>query len=132
MKCQNCGNYEVNFHYSSNINGCVTETHLCSKCASQAGYDYGRMFNSGIFLGGFMPAFGFSAFDAQPQMGILLQKAPVAPVQEEPDIDDDMKARRELNMLREQMQAAAEAEDFEKAVELRDKIKQIEEGTNEI
>ena len=81
-----------------------------------------------------MPSFGFNAFEARPAMGILQQNVPVTPVVtvQEPDIDNDMKARRELNVLREQMRAAADADDFEKAAELRDQIKQIEEGTNEI
>ena len=128
MKCQNCGKNEVNFRYSSNISGCVTETHLCSECAARSGYDSGRIFNAGSFFGGFMPMFGFNAFEARPQVGILQQNVPVTPVVtvQEPDIDNDMKARRELNALREQMRAAAEAEDFEKAAELRDKIKQME------
>jgi len=51
MKCQNCGRNEVNFHYSSNINGCVTETSLCSECAAQEGYDIGSMFDTRNFFG---------------------------------------------------------------------------------
>lgn len=34
MKCQNCGKYEANFHYSSNVNGHITEQHLCQECAA--------------------------------------------------------------------------------------------------
>lgn len=33
MKCQNCGNHEASFHYRSNINGQITEQHLCQECA---------------------------------------------------------------------------------------------------
>ena len=46
MKCQKCGNNEVNFSYSSNINGNVTETNLCSKCATESGYDFEKIFNN--------------------------------------------------------------------------------------
>ena len=38
MKCENCGKNEVTFIYQSNINGEVTEKHLCSECAEKLGY----------------------------------------------------------------------------------------------
>jgi len=38
MKCENCGKNEVTFIYQSNINGKVTEKHLCSQCAEELGY----------------------------------------------------------------------------------------------
>ena len=38
------------------------------------------------------------------------------------EADDTLKQRRELNVLRQQMQAAIEAEEFERAAELRDEI----------
>ena len=37
MKCENCGKNEVTFIYQSNINGQVTEKHLCSECAEKLG-----------------------------------------------------------------------------------------------
>ena len=33
MKCENCGKNEVAFVYQSNVNGHVTEKHLCAGCA---------------------------------------------------------------------------------------------------
>lgn len=38
MKCENCGKNEVSFVYQSNINGKVTQAHLCSECAEKLGY----------------------------------------------------------------------------------------------
>ena len=38
MKCEHCGKNEVTFVYQSNINGKVTEKHLCSECAEKLGY----------------------------------------------------------------------------------------------
>ena len=38
MKCEHCGKNEVTFVYQSNINGKVTEKHLCGECAEQLGY----------------------------------------------------------------------------------------------
>ena len=150
MKCQNCGKSEVNFRYSSNVNGCVTEANLCSECASKSGYDFGSMFNVGGVLDGFfpmsglpreffaipMPMTGFGAafpvavrplIDTQTQHGDCNcgceRSAPDAPTAE---VDDEMRKRREVNVLREQMRLAAENDDFEKAIEIREKIKEME------
>ena len=38
MKCENCGKNEVTFVYQSNVNGQVTEKHLCRDCAEKLGY----------------------------------------------------------------------------------------------
>ena len=45
---------------------------------------------------------------------------------EKAGVDPELARKRELNALREQMKAAAEAEDYEKAAELRDKLKAME------
>ena len=39
MKCQKCQQREATVHYKSNINGAVTEAHLCPECAGKSGYD---------------------------------------------------------------------------------------------
>ena len=38
MKCEHCGKNEVTFIYQSNVNGTVTEKHLCGECARELGY----------------------------------------------------------------------------------------------
>ena len=38
MTCENWGKNEVTLIYQSNINGKVTEKHLCSECAEKLGY----------------------------------------------------------------------------------------------
>lgn len=35
MKCENCGKNEVTFVYQSNVNGQITEKHLCAECAER-------------------------------------------------------------------------------------------------
>lgn len=150
MKCQNCGKNEVNFHFSTNINGCVTETYLCSECASKSGYDFEQLFDAGNAFDRFFPVFGgmngflpiafpvLSAGAALP-FPVRQRVAPAisgetcscghekcAPDTQGAHVDDEMKKRREINMLREQMRRAAENDDFEKAIELRDKIKEME------
>ena len=151
MKCQKCGKSEVNFHYSSNVNGCVTETHLCSECATESGYDIRQMFDfDGIFdsmlpmrgkLGGFMPVAipfmqsnAFFPFAIQPHIGMSGSIGTEKPSacgcgcatteqKENVEVDEKLSQRRKLNM---QMRAAIEKEEFEKAAELRDKIKELE------
>ena len=72
MKCENCGKNEVTFVYQSNINGKVTEKHLCSECAEKLGYTqkiaaHGQrmmqnFFGNSMFGGGFLDDF----FSPQP------------------------------------------------------------------
>lgn len=155
MKCQNCGNEEVNFHYTSNINGTVTEKHLCAECANKLGLmnesafgpeSFEEMFN-GLFrarparrmYGGYgmmLPTFvihpiGFVVPPQAIDRGAPAPAGAAAPAGVTPEVDEEMKKRRELNILREQMRTAAEAEDFEKAAEIRDQIKKIEAGNSE-
>ena len=161
MRCQKCGTDKVSFHYSSSVNGCVSETHLCSQCAAESGYDIEQLFNTGslfnpghlremgnLFNGmfpmlgdvsGFVPmaipvvkANKYYPFTLQPHTGMIDQGdtcdcgCGVNTTKETKfEVDEDMKLRRELNA---QMRAAVEKEEFEKAAELRDKIKELEAG----
>ena len=146
MKCQKCGNPEVNFHLSSNINGCLTETHLCSRCAAESGYsmeqmfDFGGVFNSlpfefgerGVYLPIIPPVMVYSmpmSFAPQPGVNACSCAGDCRPECCEPaqetrvsEVDEQMKQRRELNV---QMRIAVENEDFEKAAEIRDKLKEL-------
>lgn len=83
MKCENCGKNEVTFIYQSNINGQITEKHLCSECAEKLGYSRSvaaqsrRMMQS--FFGGGLLGSGFfdDFFSPSPmlmgRMGRLLE-----------------------------------------------------------
>ena len=150
MKCQNCGRSEVSFHYSSNINGNVTETYLCSECATKTGYGFDRLLTMENVFNGFLPFFGKLAgtvpmsmpvlggyvaqpFMPTPQVELYPQSGSCncgceKKTQDVPctEVDDEMKKRREINMLHEQMRLAAKSDDFEKAIELREKIKEME------
>ncbi|MCL2627344.1 MAG: UvrB/UvrC motif-containing protein [Oscillospiraceae bacterium] len=136
MKCQKCGRNEVNFHYTSDVNGQVTQMHLCSDCAEQSGYNIDQMF--GDMFTGMFPMRKQSSFlpFAIPVLQIGSGFAPARQTehtckcgcspnvsQTEVEVDEKLKQRRELN---QQMRIAAENEDFEKAAELRDKIKELE------
>ena len=56
MKCQNCGNNEVNYHYTQIVNGEKKEIALCSKCANELGanmWDFNMPIDFSDFLGDF-------------------------------------------------------------------------------
>lgn len=85
MKCENCGKNEVTFIYQSNINGNVTEKHLCAECAEKLGYS-GRVaahsqrmmqnfFNGGLFGRSFLGDF-FSPMGALSDRGGWLLEDP--------------------------------------------------------
>ena len=154
MKCEKCGKNEANYYYSSNINGNVTEKHLCSECAREFenSGDYmntknmfvdmenmfSGLFGRDRFLSGW-DDFGFRMPTMLlPRINIMLgahpsatESAPAsAPEVSHSDqpVDPEMSRRRQLNELRNQMEAAAREENYEKAIELREKIKELENG----
>ena len=171
MKCQNCGKNEINFHYSSNINGSITETNLCSVCAAEKGYlanEALSLFDSDSFFADWFPVFGKLEallpvsipvittgtgfpFSIRPRLknaqSVNLDNRNMRDRQDacdrqdtretchtcetchpgsETKVDAEMSKRREINMLKEQMRVAAEKDEFEKAIEIRDKIKHME------
>ena len=158
MKCQKCGKNEVNLHYSENINGQVSQAFLCSDCAAELGYGFDQNFGFGSMLDEFFPVFGRlggSGTIGLPGFGIYSMFPGLVPIghvgpakithtggcncgdaQCTPDsqgvtVDEEMKKRREINMLHEQMRLAAEKDDFENAIELREKIKEMEKGLSQ-
>lgn len=147
MKCQNCNHNEANFHYSSNINGTITETHLCGECARQTGYDqvlgdldiwspfsvmgpFSRSFFGPVYSGGWM----------SPAVSLMPPQTASVPGALEPgraadgtplDAGEELKARRHLNELRARLKNAVDAEQYEKAAELRDEIYRLEKQNKE-
>lgn len=148
MKCTRCGKNEVNFFYTSNINGKVTEHKLCSECANEMGltqdvFAQSRQMMRGMFDGFFGRDMFDSFFDSFGGLGLgardflsLGERSECSCgdkcVNEEPkterktNADPELVKRRELNALRHQMKMAAKSEDFERAAELRDKIRELE------
>ncbi len=154
MKCEHCGKNEANFFYKSVVNGKKTEVHLCSDCARELGYmeDFPRMTVTTSLFDLFAPRtmlppfFGGSIFD---EMDALFDRAfaPAfarigAPQREEaaqgeteaqgegPGIDAEKTAQlrreRELNSLKCELSSCVERQDFERAITLRDRIREME------
>ena len=154
MKCENCGKNEVTFVYQSNINGKVTEKHLCSECAEKLGYTQKIAAHSQRMMQNFFgnSIFGNSFFDdffspVPSLMGRMLEDpfddffadmpalGAATAKQEEQKKEDDLVDReeqgrfaylRQMNALKMEMKKAVHQENFERAAELRDEIHKLE------
>lgn len=156
MKCENCGKNEVTFVYQSNINGQVTEKHLCSECAEKLGYTqriaaHSRSMMHNFFGGSLLGSSFFDDFfSPMPSlMGRMLEDPfddffadmpalGAAPVQQQEQVNqkqDDLVGKeeqsrfaymRQMNALKLEMKKAVHQENFERAAELRDQIRQLE------
>lgn len=139
MKCTVCGKNNASYHYRTNINGTVTEAHLCPACAGKAenvpeslrnwdddrlfgGFD--RMFDDFFrrpfgSLGGFMPSLLLAGPSAR-------ETQETREPQPSDNTDPELSRRREINALRNEMHEAAAKEDYEKAAELRNRLRELE------
>ena len=156
MKCENCGKNEVTFVYQSNINGQVTEKHLCSECAEKLGYTQKIAAHSQRMMQNFFgnSLFGSSFFDdffspVPSLMGRMLEDpfddffaempalsaAPVQQQEEQQKQQNDLVGKeeqsrfaymRQVNALKLEMKKAVHQENFERAAQLRDQIHQLE------
>lgn len=153
MKCEKCGNNEAVFFYSADINGEKSRGCLCRDCAQAEGMavyqtafgPFGEMFG-GVFPDFFAPERGllssFGSFGA-PVRSIMAPSAAMpfvnvvyggedAPARARPEPDvpadagEDIRRRRELTALREQLRGAVGREDYERAAELRDRLRAME------
>lgn len=153
MKCENCGKNEVTFVYQSNVNGQVTEKHLCGECAEKLGYTQklaaqSQRMMQNFFSGGLFDDF-FTPFPSLlGRMNRMLESpfddffadmpalgAPAEARQEpqksqdtllEQEEQNQISKTRQLNALRMEMQKAVAEENFERAAELRDQIHSME------
>lgn len=152
MKCDNCGKNEVTFVYQSNVNGNVTERHLCTDCAEKLGYSqklaaHSQRMMRGFLGGGLFEDF-FSPYPSLLSRGMRMLEDPFddffadmpalgAPAQQqsqqqtkdtllEQEEQSELSKTRQLNALRLEMQRAIQEENFERAAELRDQIHNLE------
>lgn len=151
MKCENCGKNEANFVYRSSINGRTEEHHLCQACADKLGYTrsffdqrpsvmdsfFGNnsFFSSMPSLMGRMLENPFDDFfDEMPAIGAV----PVQEVQKERKdnlLSCEEQRRfsylRQMNALKHAQKKAIHEDDFERAAQLRDEIRKLEETHKE-
>ena len=153
MKCEHCGKNEVTFVYQSNVNGQVTEKHLCGECAEKLGYTQRlaahsqrmmqNLFSGSLFDDFFTPFPSLlgrmnrmleSPFDDffadMPALGAPAEAQPEARKPQETLLEQEeqnqISRTRQLNALRMEMQKAVGEENFERAAELRDQIRSME------
>lgn len=173
MLCERCKKREATTHLREVINGDVKETHLCSECASELGYDsiftnfnpFSMMgVNIGNFLGGlFTQTLPERAVDDGRRCSFCgttfeelanSAKAGCANCYKEfyndliPSIQrvhgktrhigkipgragKEMRLQQEITNLRQQLGDAVSKQEYEKAAELRDKIKDMEKRSQE-
>ena len=151
MRCENCGKNEANFIYRSSINGRTEEHHLCQACAEKLGYTrnffdqrpslmdslFGNsdFFDSMPSLMGRMLESPFDDFfDTMPAIGA----GPVreVPVEKKENLMSDEKQSRfsylrQMNALKLAQKKAIHEQDFERAAQLRDEIRELEEAHKE-
>ena len=146
MNCDKCKKNDATCHYRMNINGRRAEYHLCADCAREMGIeqdvfsDFGSMFRDmfGDFFGGGRALSPWEDFGFRmptmtvPRLEILLDGCPETQKEEHRDeaetggTDPEMSRKRQLNVLRREMKRAAAEENFEKAAEIRDRIRKME------
>ena len=136
MKCEHCGIHDATFFCKTNINGRVSQVHLCPDCAEKLGYTrsfeqamrYGqrRLFDPFSLLGdfGMMPKTVLTEFPAPTEEAT----AAPAPQSELVDAIDAAKlqAERRRNALQAQLRAAIAEERYEDAAKLRDELKTLD------
>lgn len=143
MKCENCGKNEVTFVYHSNINGRVTERHLCRACAESKGYTAdlfwdprsGSRWGRSLFEELFLPsAVGAGRLTADVFDGFFAETPPHTPAREEQreellTAEERLRIgkQRQLNAMRLELRESVRREDFERAARLRDEIRELEE-----
>lgn len=154
MKCQKCNNAEATAFIKKNINGKVTEMHLCSECASKLGYyGFGNFVNPfELFSSMFSPENkGVKASKRCSGCGISFDEIVKSGRAGCPKCYSDFyaelnptirkihgnakhqtkpvvckKEEPSVEELKAQLQRAVEEQNYEQAAVLRDKIKEME------
>lgn len=156
MLCDKCKQREANVHIQQSVNGVTTERNLCSECASKEPglmnvfspeNFFGDLFETSLLkrgsgrignmfdmngLTGAIPAMPrdrrsieFDGVDGLTASGIELPKLDLSNTQA-------LKGSKDMQAdLQAQLKAAIEAENFEKAAEIRDKIRHQEQDGKE-
>lgn len=143
MKCEHCGRNEATFYCKENINGQVSQIHLCHDCARELGYTQ-RLYRSfrpmaRSFFSPFSLLGDFEALTAPlGGMGLMTEfpapdesageaghtAAPSGGLVDEAEAAT-LRAQRQKNALKAQLESAVAEERYEDAAKLRDEIKRL-------
>lgn len=135
MKCEHCGIHDATFFCKTNVNGRVSQVHLCPDCAEKLGYTHSfeealrrgqrRLFDPFSLLGdfGMMPKSVLTEFPAPTE-----EETAPAPQTELVDNIEAAKLQAECkrNVLQAQLRAAIDEERYEDAAKLRDELKALD------
>ncbi len=146
MLCQKCQKNQANVHMMQNINGVVTEEHLCTECANLnqsefSGFSqkmFGNIFSDSFFGNDFFRRLfgGQNSMLAIPSMAgedlkvreydeYALPEYNKA-YQNNNNEDREMPNAKKILALKKDLKTAVKKEDFEKAAKIRDRIKELE------
>ncbi|MCL2578999.1 MAG: UvrB/UvrC motif-containing protein [Oscillospiraceae bacterium] len=125
MKCYNCGQNEADDRLLVNYMGHAGEVYLCSACLHSF-----KQYASSIL----QEAWRKSTASAQPyawpnfEMRLPEDQTPDKQNHEHFPLDagEDIKLKRRLTQLKEELKSAVKAEDYESAATIRDEIYRIE------
>ena len=140
MKCQHCGMNDATFYYRSNVNGRVTEQHLCADCAAKLGYSDSLrpagFFDDDFFTRPFRlfePLFGglgSRLLTEFPEPVDVTEQARTA-VAEQEKPQAGLVDGAEQERLQKELREAVDQQRYEDAAKLRDAINSLEQGGNE-
>ena len=144
MKCEHCGKNEATFYCRSNVNGKISQVHLCSDCASALGYtqSFRRSFRPMSFFGDDFFSRPFALLDDLMESRLLTEfpapaedaGIPAAEAENAALVSDaereKLQRQRRRNALENQLKFAVEQEDFETAIRLRDELKTLRDEKN--
>ena len=142
MMCEHCGKNAANFYYKSNINGKVSQVNLCTHCARELGYDKNMNFSLDGWMNDVFDTFseaslfaprrnmlgGWAVPDLSAMLGEKESEEKSGAVLLDAEEEEELSRLRRLNALRQELQSAVAAENFERAIELRDEIRGGEGG----
>lgn len=134
MKCEKCGKNEASYFYRENINGRRRELHLCADCARAEGiaprFEQRSSDLFDLFFSSFArPSLLEERFFRPAMMGIAPAEREAEPTRTPSPAASPFARRRERNMLQQQLDEAVEREDYETAIQLRDRLRALDAGS---
>lgn len=142
MVCDKCGIREATSFYKININGRVSEEHLCSECASQKldmrddYFDILNNFFAPSFDFGFMLPNSFSpAYAGVGRKDSIIDQAKnsirIGADKFRSEVKDNPNTLKLMNLRRE-LRDAVDSENYERASELKKEIDSLEKGDKNV